>query len=150
MYKKFVDFIFWYSIIIFIWGITSSFLIHQILGDSDPQRINSISLDIQFLFIIIIAPFVETLIFQTSIFFICNKIFKLNNVDIVVITISTLLFGLAHYYNFYIMIKSFVSGFFFAHLYSRIIKDYKITVATIVVFMTHLFANLYGFILNRI
>lgn len=82
----------------------------------------------------ILGPFFETLIFQSLVKFILQKIKGLKNNKIIIILISSILFGADHYYNIAYIFKAFISGIFYAYSYT-LYKDkdqHPILVVTII------------------
>ncbi|MDU1348031.1 CPBP family intramembrane glutamic endopeptidase [Clostridium butanoliproducens] len=82
----------------------------------------------------ILGPFFETLIFQSLVIFILQKIKGLKNNNIIIILISSILFGVAHYYNVAYIFKAFIAGILYAYSY-LVYKDkdqHPIWVVTII------------------
>ena len=69
----------------------------------------------QILLIIVIAPLLETAIFQSSIIKL-SRVFIKNN--LIVIVISSFLFGLSHYYNLSYVFRTILIGFFLSLFYT--------------------------------
>ena len=93
------------------------------------------------LWIIIIIPFIETLLYQYAIIEILNKKFN----TLISCIISALLFGLSHTYNIFYFLFAFISGFLFATIYyvGSITRR-----GIFYTFLTHSIYNSIAFILN--
>ena len=95
------------------------------------------------IWIIIIIPFFETLLYQYAIIEILNKKFN----PLISCIISALLFGLSHTYNIFYFLFALISGFLFATIYyvGSITRR-----GIFYTFLTHSIYNSIAFTLNLI
>lgn len=103
---------------------------------------------------LVIAPIIETLIFQYLILKLPFRFFRLKKTKLNVITlcaISSLIFGSQHYYNIGYMIFATILGFYLSFTFTYVefksenrISGYKLVVSI------HFFINLTAFLLNYI
>ncbi|NFP92699.1 CPBP family glutamic-type intramembrane protease [Clostridium sporogenes] len=77
----------------------------------------------EFILVIIIAPLIETLIFQYSIIKFLRNFNILKNNNIIIILISSILFGLSHPYSLTYIINTTILGIFLS--YSFVIYENK-------------------------
>lgn len=100
----------------------------------------------EFFIVVIIAPFIETLIFQyTIISFFLNKRPK---AVLFTIAFSAILFGVSHFYSQVYILKTFISGLLFGTLY--IVVNAKNSSAIIAVTLAHSIYNFIGFCLRQL
>jgi len=93
--------------------------------------------------IMIIAPILETLIFQHILYILLKKI-KIKN-DIICIIIMSLIFSQVHWYNWLYVIMTFIGGLILNSFYIKINNNTpKYSYAITVLF--HALFNLYGFL----
>ena len=96
---------------------------------------------------VIIAPLIETYIFQHLIFKFYFKIFRKNLWHIIIaILISSLIFGAAHHYNYFTMFGALLSGFFLGYTY--FFNNNRLFTPFWCVFIVHACHNLYVFLHN--
>ena len=101
------------------------------------------------IFGILIIPFLETIIFQTTIIsIICNIIKRPKYNFYTSIIISAFAFSVSHAYNFYYLIYMFIIGIILAFVYY--ISRYRKMVATITIFLIHAIWNAFGFLSDYI
>jgi membrane protease YdiL (CAAX protease family) len=136
-----------YSFILFLFlaivnGYIFQFLNNDIfhLKNKTPDDFSQIE---RIIIIIIIAPILETLIFQHILYLILKKI-KIKN-DTVCIIIMSLIFSQVHWYNWLYVIMAFFGGLILNSFYATINKrtpkySYILTV------LFHALFNLYGFL----
>lgn len=99
----------------------------------------------EFLIAVILAPFLETLIFQYAIIsFILNKMPKALLFSCFV---SAVLFGLSHFYSPEYVLKTFFSGLLFGTLYLIVLT--KKANAILIVSTAHAIFNLIGFFVKN-
>ena len=100
----------------------------------------------EFFLVVIIAPFIETLIFQyTIISFFLNK---WPRAVLFTIVFSAIIFGLSHFYSQVYILKTFISGLLFGTLY--IVVNAKNSSPIIAVTLAHSIYNFIGFCLRQI
>lgn len=100
----------------------------------------------EFVLVVILAPLLETLIFQYSI--ISNIIGRRPNTSLFACIVSAVLFGLSHFYSPEYIFKTFISGLLFGTLFLVGCKKNKN--AFVVVAITHSIYNLTVFCLKQI
>jgi len=110
-----------------------------------PDSVRESSYILEFILVVIIAPFLETLIFQTSVFYILNKFSFFKNRVVIIILISAMAFGMAHSYSTIYILLGFVMGLVLAYAYhiymQKKASSYK------VVTLIHSIRNLLAFLL---
>ncbi|WP_394353722.1 CPBP family intramembrane glutamic endopeptidase [Echinicola salinicaeni] len=122
------------------------------IGESDVAKINYLeeeSLTNIFLFTVIIAPFLETFLFQfliiETVLFIFNK-FRISHSIYFAIAISSLAFGLSHSYNLYYVLFTLLAGVLYASFYLLAKKRHDLN-GYLTVVLIHACTNFFGFIL---
>lgn len=96
---------------------------------------------------ILVAPLIETFLFQYSVLAIGDKYKAPTNLSIAV---SALLFGLAHHYNMVYIFATLLSGFFYAYLFAKIKRRESGFMACLFVASIHACNNLYGWCIMMI
>jgi membrane protease YdiL (CAAX protease family) len=82
-----------------------------------PEAVKESPVMIEFLVVVLLAPFIETLIFQTIIFNILNKFEFFKKRAVIVIILSALAFGSAHGYSLIYVVMGTLMGFVLAYAY---------------------------------
>jgi len=113
-----------------------------------PDTIRDSSFIMEFILVVIIAPLVETLIFQTSIFYIFNKFSFLKKRSAIVIILSALAFGIAHNYSTLYVLFGFNIGIVLAYAYNIYLE--KLESSYKVVTLIHSIRNLLAFVLGYV
>ena len=98
----------------------------------------------EFFLVVLIAPVIETYLFQHIIIKFLEK--KLSK-NIYILMICSLVFGLMHTYNIVYFFKACISGFLYSLLY-LIIKQSKNKNPIMYVIICHSLYNLTGFLIN--
>ena len=99
-----------------------------------------------FILMVIIAPLIETLIYQ---FAIIEIGFRLKFHPLLSIIISALAFGLSHHYNIVYVLITTVSGFIYAYYYTAL-RPQNYTNRFVLVALLHSLFNLIAFLNNYI
>lgn len=101
-----------------------------------------------FIATVLIAPVLETLIFQYGIIEVSLRL-KNKNKILYAILASAIVFSLSHYYNIFYILSSFILGFAFATFYiiAKIRKDIN---PFYLLFSIHCLINLVAFIFNDV
>jgi len=105
------------------------------------------SLSIKFFIIVLFAPLIETVIFNFSILFALSKVFKNKYL---IITLSSFLFGLMHYYSLAYVIFAFLGGLIYNSFFYICWQRYNILKAFIFTLLLHSVHNFTGFILIEV
>lgn len=127
-------------------GVTA-FIATMIDPDLTYNPIEKESIYVIFIISVIVAPVIETFIFQLAVIEIGYE-FKLRGRLLVLL--SAILFGISHYYNWvYAMVMVF-TGFIFAYSYVFIRNQYDIAKATLFVASLHAASNLVSFLNNNV
>ncbi|SMO35785.1 hypothetical protein SAMN06265171_101257 [Chryseobacterium rhizoplanae] len=93
--------------------------------------------------ILMIAPILETLIFQHILYLVLKKI-KIQN-DILCIVIMSIIFSSMHYYNWLYMVMTFFGGLILNNLYLYYYKHNN-KYCFILTVLFHALFNLYGYL----
>lgn len=120
-------------------------LYDEILLDIDPYFEGFSLMEIFFL-TVIIAPLLETFVFQ---YLIVEILYKLNINDEIIIWVATLAFSLSHYYNFIYILAILFPGFLFSSFYLYL-KKRKYKFPFLAVTVLHAISNFIVFIINDI
>lgn len=101
--------------------------------------------EIELFFIaVVVAPVIETLIFQYGLYKFLNYI-KIKNTIFAVVLMS-FAFSQAHSYHWLYMLATFVSGLFLNYFYISILKSRSEFIAVLLTIALHLSYNLFGFL----
>ena len=92
------------------------------LKDISKVNTTDISLNLRIFLSLIIAPFLETLIFQNFIFTFCRLYIKSN---LICVVLTAILFGLNHYNSITSIIQTFIIGIGYSLYYSILRKNDK-------------------------
>lgn len=139
-----------YFILIFLIYFSFKFITAVIANYFDPTLTSSSlkneSLLAKFFIIVIIAPILETIIYQ---FAIIEIGFKLKIPPIFIIIISSLVFGFSHWYNPVYVLVTTVIGFILAYYYTAL-RNQNYTNRVVLVILLHALSNLIAFLNNHI
>jgi lipoprotein signal peptidase len=95
---------------------------------------------------VIIAPLLETFVFQ---YLIIEILYKLKINDEIIIWVSALAFSLSHYYNFIYILAILFPGFLFSSFYLYLKKS-KYKSPFLAVILLHAISNFIVFVINDI
>jgi len=139
-----------YFIIVFVIYFSFQFLTALLANYFDPTLTDSPlkneSLIGKFILIVIMAPIVETIIYQ---FAIIEIGFRLKLRPLLCILISSLAFGFSHWYNPVYVFVTTVVGFIFAYYYIGL-RPQNYTNRVVFVVLLHALSNLIAFLNNEI
>lgn len=124
------------GIVIDLFGITSP--------DTD-SFISKSALTSQFILAVVIAPILETFLFQNCIIKFLRKIELIRQNDLIIILLSAFLFGLLHYYDLGYIINTTVLGIFLS--YTFVTFEKKNISPFFVTCIIHSFKNFISFII---
>ena len=126
-----------------------SYLFH-FMADSQNTSTSDFSVLETIVAVVIVAPLIETLIFQFGIQELIlrfSKITNYNSLFFICITMSSLLFSITHYDSLFHVLISFLSGLIYATLYILImLKFEKRVVAIGLTSFVHSLYNLFEFL----
>ncbi|MEH6305631.1 CPBP family intramembrane glutamic endopeptidase [Olivibacter sp. CPCC 100613] len=127
-------------------GVTA-FIATMIDPDLTYNPIEKESIYVIFIISVIVAPIIETFIFQRGVIEIGYR-FKLKGRWLVFL--SAILFGTAHHYNLVYALIMFFIGLLFAYSYLIIRNRYDTAKATLFVVLLHAASNLVAFLNNDV
>jgi hypothetical protein len=93
---------------------------------------------------VVLAPIIETLIFQLFLYRIINKT-RINNTSIIIILMS-FVFSQAHWYHWLYVVASFINGLFLNYFYIYTYKKKNELLAVLLTIALHSSYNLFGFL----
>ncbi len=93
---------------------------------------------------VVLAPIIETLIFQLFLYRIINKT-RINNTSIIIILMS-FVFSQAHWYHWLYVVASFINGLFLNYFYIYTYKNKNELIAVLLTIVLHSSYNLFGFL----
>ena len=93
---------------------------------------------------VVLAPIIETLIFQLFLYRIINKT-RINNTLIIIILMS-FVFSQAHWYHWLYVVAAFINGIFLNYFYLYTYKKKNELVAVLLTIVLHSSYNLFGFL----
>jgi len=93
---------------------------------------------------VVLAPIIETLIFQLFLYRIINKT-RINNTSIIIILMS-FAFSQAHWYHWLYVVASFINGLFLNYFYIYTYKKKNELIAVLLTIALHSSYNLFGFL----
>lgn len=96
-----------------------------------------------FFLAVVLAPIIETLIFQLFLYRLLVKT-RINNTSIIIILMS-FAFSQAHWYHWLYVVASFINGLFLNYFYVWIIKNKNELIAVLLTIALHTSYNLFGF-----
>jgi membrane protease YdiL (CAAX protease family) len=137
---------------LFLFNIASSYIIHKLTGEIlGKQNTNSITIDFSsFIFVIIIVPIIETLIFQWLIIYQTYESYNKENKKQLAVLLSSVVFGLSHSYGFYYFFVTIFAGFLLARSYCYFTERTNRLSAIIYVTIIHSLSNLLVFIMKTL
>lgn len=137
----------------FFFILLSDFLIAQITGYFDEDALLGLEVDNSpfglfrsFLTLVILTPFIETLIYQDIVI---QLLLWLRIRPLIAITVSALFFAVSHYYNVYYMLAILPSGFLFAAYYYVLKMRKDSWYALLIITLLHALLNLVAFLGNN-
>ncbi|MCT4606220.1 MAG: CPBP family intramembrane metalloprotease [Marinisporobacter sp.] len=122
------------------------FEIFQVDDMGGPDAVKESAPILEFILAVVIAPIIETFIFQAAIFYILRKFAFFRERISVVIIVSTLAFGMAHSYSFLYVLYGLSIGAVLAYSYNVYIG--KSCSSFLVVTMIHSVRNMIAFALG--
>lgn len=93
---------------------------------------------------VVLAPIIETLIFQLFLYRIINKT-RINNTSIIIILMS-FVFSQAHWYHWLYVVAAFINGLFLNYFYIYTYKKKNELLAVLLTIALHSSYNLFGFL----
>ena len=136
------------SFAIFLFNIQSSWFISKFIGVKLGKLIVFNSLEEEFFLVVIIAPIIETILFQ---YLIINQVYVSYNgkyKKMIAIAISAICFGLLHLYHFYYFVLATIGGFFFAYFFCYFKKTTNSISAIAYIAIIHSLSNFYVFLIK--
>ncbi|WP_443937437.1 CPBP family glutamic-type intramembrane protease [Pedobacter sp. MW01-1-1] len=103
------------------------------------------SLKEEFVIVVIVAPIIETLIFQ---YLIIETLLSVKLAPLLCVVVSALLFGISHYYNLAYILVTTVVGFIFAYYYMALRHQHYLQ-KIVLVTLLHALSNLFAFVNNN-
>lgn len=97
-----------------------------------------------FFLAVVLAPIIETLIFQLFLYRLINKT-RINNTLIIIILMS-FAFSQAHWYHWLYVVAAFINGLFLNYFYLYTYKKKNELIAVLLTIALHSFYNLFGFL----
>jgi hypothetical protein len=97
-----------------------------------------------FFLAVVLAPIIETLIFQLFLYRLLNKI-GINNTSVIIILMS-FAFSQAHWYHWLYVVAAFINGLLLNYFYVYILKKKNELIAVLITIAFHSCYNLYGFL----
>lgn len=138
--------------LLFLLSFTSSYLIHKLIGVSlGKQNANSINSDFNsFIFVVLIVPIFETLIFQWLIIYQTYVSYTRGHKKQFAILLSSILFGLFHSYSLYYVLVTTAAGVLLATSFCYFREKTNWLSAIIYVTVIHSLSNLLVFIMKML
>jgi len=131
-----------------LWSIISSYLTSKLTGISLGNR-NNINTDFKsFSLVVFIAPFLETLIFQWLIIYQTYESCEKGNKKELSIILSSVLFGLSHFYNICYLMSAIGAGILLATSFCHFREKSSWLSAIFYVTIIHSFSNLLIFVMK--
>lgn len=97
-----------------------------------------------FFLAVVLAPIIETLIFQLFLYRLINKT-RINNTSIIIILMS-FAFSQAHWYHWLYVVAAFINGIFLNYFYLYTYKNKNEFIAVLLTIVLHSTYNLFGFL----
>jgi hypothetical protein len=145
--KSYINLFFLFFIVKFIFLTATSIIATKIDPSLTSNPIDDEKIIYIFVMLVIVAPVLETFIFQLAIIEIGFE-FKWSKK--LLVSISSVLFALSHHYNWIYVGIMFFIGFIFAYSYMIVRNKYDMTKATLFVISLHAMSNLIAFLNNNI
>lgn len=139
---------FFISIIFFLWSSLTGLLTFKILGIKLGKEVAFGSNFETFIFAIIIAPLFETFFFQFLLIYQTYESYKGKYQKQIAIFISSLLFGLSHFYNFYYFLFATIGGYLLANRFCYFKEKTNYYSAIFYIVISHSLSNFYIFLIK--
>lgn len=97
-----------------------------------------------FFLAVVLAPIIETLIFQLFLYRLINKT-RINNTSIIIILMS-FAFSQAHWYHWLYVVAAFINGLFLNYFYLHTYRNKNESIAVLLTIVLHSSYNLFGFL----
>jgi hypothetical protein len=149
---KFIFQSFGIGICLFLWSGSSGILVRHITGESlGKQNSNAIGTDFNsFVLVVLVAPIFETFLFQWLIIYQTYVSYNGKYKKQLAIVLSSILFGLAHFYSFYYFLFATIAGVLLATSLCYFRERTNWFSASIYVFIIHFISNLLVFIMKAL
>ena len=139
---------FFISIVLFLWSSITGLLVFKFLGIRLGKEVSFGSNLETFIFAIIIAPLFETLFFQFLIIYQTFESYKGKHHKQIAILISSLAFGLSHFYNLYYFLFASVGGYLLANRFCYFKGKTNYSSAIFYITIIHALSNFYVFLVK--
>ena len=127
-----------WGFILAVWSLFSSFFFYYKLNISIGRNQKDIEND--YLAIIFIAPFLETILFNSFVYYILIKLKIVKKWQIIVT--STLLFSVSHFQNLYLIFVTIPVGLLFSTRYYNLSMKYNEFFSTANIIFSHMVMNI--------
>lgn len=139
------------SVVFFCWNIISSLLLYKYLGVSLGKQISErYSITVEFILVVIIAPIIETILFQYLLITQVYISYNGKNKKTIAILLSAFCFAIIHSYSLYYFLVTLFGGIFLAYFFCSF-KDNTNTISAILYLtLIHSLTNLYIFLIKTL
>ncbi|WP_394759208.1 type II CAAX prenyl endopeptidase Rce1 family protein [Flavobacterium sp.] len=146
--KKFFLHVLLLSVCFIFWNIASTLFINKFTGIKLGSE-NKFDSNLEAFFVaIVFAPIFETLLFQFLIIYQTHESYKGKYVKQLSIFISSVLFGLSHFYSIYYVLFALVAGYILATSFYYFKEKTNYLSAIFYITLVHLLSNLFVFIVK--
>lgn len=141
-YKKVIQLFFLVLLFKIINGYVFTYINHRFFK-LENAIFEELSVKEMFFLAVVLAPIIETLIFQLFLYRLLDKT-RINNTTIIIILMS-FAFSQAHWYHWLYVVAAFINGLFLNYFYVWIIKNKNELIAVLLTIALHTSYNLFGF-----
>lgn len=146
---------FLYSFILIAWSLLSTIFFLKVFGIKLGQEQSKIfsSRITEFFVTVLFAPIIETLIFQTILYYIITESlskYKTNIKNNSFIIISGVLFGLSHYFNVFLLGSAIIAGIILGVAFVDFKNKNNIFITSVLIVVVHSLFNFYVFLIKII
>jgi uncharacterized protein len=136
------------GILFFLWNAITGIVIHKYFGISLGKQVEFSSNIEAFVMPVLIAPLLETFLFQFLIIYQTYESYKGKNVKLLAISISAVLFGLSHFYSIHYVAFGIIAGYFLSYVFCYFREKTNYPSVILYVTIIHLISNLLVFIIK--
>ncbi len=141
-YKKVIQLFFLVLLFKIINGYVFTYINHRFFK-LENAIFEELSVKEMFFLAVVLAPIIETLIFQLFLYRLLDKT-RINNTTIIIILMS-FAFSQAHWYHWLYVVAAFINGLFLNYFYVFILKNKNELIAVLLTIALHTSYNLFGF-----
>lgn len=134
-FRTYIKFLALEYVVLLVFNISFCEIVEYLTKDESIFKGNSVDLSVLFY----VMPLIETIFFQFIILWVFYNIFENHKMGLI---LSSIGFGMFHFFNVYYVIEASFSGFILAYFFIKYLKISNWFIASLITFLVHLLYNL--------